>query len=274
MDLLVAAYEGCRGPEDTDEPPLDREGFKQRVRELDLWCSSCMVAFEGREPVAVLLGAKRPDATLVYGLRVHPEHRRRGHGRHLLTSLGQKLAILGPAKILAEVPADRAPACALFTACEWRDENRLVDWVLVRSSARGAEKPSPDVPIAPIPVQEAIESGFIAGPRCWHRDLPALSKQGDRAIALGFHSPERLEACVVARPASAGWAILAIGSADTAPGRLGLRLLLGEVERQAGDAPVVLARVAGGEIEARALTALGFRSGAEHVLFSTEARAA
>ena len=122
MGLLVAAYERCRGPEDAGEPPLDRERIQGLVRELDLWCSSCMVAFEGREPVGVLLGAKRPEATLVYGLRVHPEHRRRGHGRHLLTSLGQKLAILGPPRLVAEVPAEREAAAPLFSACGWKHE--------------------------------------------------------------------------------------------------------------------------------------------------------
>ena len=78
--LLVAAFESCRGPEDEGEPPLDNEGFKRLVRDLDLWCSSCMVAFEGRDAVGVLLGAKRATTTPVYGLRVHPEHRRQGHG--------------------------------------------------------------------------------------------------------------------------------------------------------------------------------------------------
>src|SRR6185295_15714177 len=75
IGLLVEAWERCRGPEDSDAAPLDRDRFKRLIRDLDLWCSSCMVAFERREPVGVLLGAKRPRSTLVYGLRVHPEYR-------------------------------------------------------------------------------------------------------------------------------------------------------------------------------------------------------
>src|SRR3954447_24872534 len=116
MGLLVEAHERCRGPEAAGEPGLDRAVFKRLIRDLDLWCSSCMVACEGREPVGVLLGAKRAEATLVYALRVHPEHRRREHGRHLLPSLGKKLAILGPPRLVAEVPADREAACAAFAA--------------------------------------------------------------------------------------------------------------------------------------------------------------
>src|SRR4029079_3862302 len=128
MALLVAAFEACRGPEDAAAPPLDLAGFKVLVRELDLWCSSCMVAFEGREPVGVLLGAKRAAATLVYGLRVTPEHRRKGHAPHLLPSLGQKLAILGPSLMVAEVPADRPAAKGVFAACGYRVGGDLRDW--------------------------------------------------------------------------------------------------------------------------------------------------
>src|SRR4051794_11277941 len=138
MGLLVEAHERCRGLEDAGEPALDRDGFKRLVRDLDLWCSICMAAGEGREPVGVLLGAKRAEATLVYALRVHPGHRRRGHGRHLLTSLSQKLAILGPPRLVAEIPAERAAACAIFPACGFQLAGRLLDWRREPTPPRGA----------------------------------------------------------------------------------------------------------------------------------------
>ena len=78
--------------------------FKRSIRDLQVWCSSCMVAFAGADPIGVLIGAKRPSGTLVHRIAVHPDHRRQGHGRHLLASLGSKLAILGPPRIVAEVP--------------------------------------------------------------------------------------------------------------------------------------------------------------------------
>jgi ribosomal protein S18 acetylase RimI-like enzyme len=279
IGLLVEAHEHCRGPEDAAAPALDRARFKELVREIDLWCSSCMVALEGREPVGVLLGAKRDAATLVYAVRVHPQHRRRGHGRHLLTSLGQKLAILGPPRLVAEVPADRAPARALFTACAWRDEARLVDWRHVGSGA--AEAPPGELAAAPIAVAEAIASGLLHDrSRSWRRELAALARRGESLIGLGFHSHERLEACLIASDAGAsagtarGWSILAAGVAPGDVGRLGLRLLVAELDRRAGGAPLELPRTAPDEIDAELLVELGFRSGAEHRLFATEARAA
>ena len=78
--------------------------FKQSIRDLQVWCSSCMVAFSDADPIGVMIGAKRPSGTLIHKIAVHPDHRRQGHGRHLLDSLASKLAILGPPRIIAEVP--------------------------------------------------------------------------------------------------------------------------------------------------------------------------
>src|SRR4030095_2761204 len=59
----------------------------------------------------------------------HPRHLRKAHGRHLLTSLSAKLAILGPPHLVAEVAADNAPARALFKACGWGEERTYFDLV-------------------------------------------------------------------------------------------------------------------------------------------------
>ena len=104
--------------------------FKRSIRDLQVWCSSCMVAFSGSEPIGVLIGAKRPSGTLIHKIAVHPDHRRQGHGRHLLDSLGSKLAILGPPRITAEVPETLAPACELFRASGYLQEAVLTDYVL------------------------------------------------------------------------------------------------------------------------------------------------
>jgi ribosomal protein S18 acetylase RimI-like enzyme len=285
MGLLVEAYERCRGPEDEGEPTLDRAGFKGLVRDLDLWCSSCMVAFEGREPVGVLLGAKRPEATLVYALRVHPAHRRRGHGRHLLISLSQKLAILGPPRLVAEVPAERQAACAIFSACGFKPEGRLVDWR--RNAARpsiaasGAREALASVSFADLASADLFLNVFntagVPGLRCWQRDLPALAKHGERLSGLAFHSPDRIEAWALWDAATAPgevWSLFALGSAPGDLGRLGLSVVMDELGRLAGDAPLVLARAAPPELDAGMLEELGFVRGGEHLLFTSRAQAA
>ena len=104
--LLVDALNRCWSPHFPDEPPMTPAAFKRSIRDLQVWCSSCMVAFSGSDPIGVLIGAKRPSGTLIHKIAVHPDHLRQGHGRHLLTSLSSKLAILGPPRISRRSPRD------------------------------------------------------------------------------------------------------------------------------------------------------------------------
>src|SRR5262249_12783056 len=105
----------CWAPYFPDQPLMTPAAFKRSIRDLQVWCSSCMVAFSGSDPIGVLIGAKRPWGTLVHKIAVHPDHRRPGHGRHLLTSLGSKLTILGPPRIIAKSPR-RSPLHASCSA--------------------------------------------------------------------------------------------------------------------------------------------------------------
>ena len=134
IGLLVDALNRCWLPYFPDEGPMTPAAFKRSIRDLQVWCSSCMVAFSGSDPIGVLIGAKRPSGTLVHKIAVHPDHRRQGHGRHLLASLGSKLAILGPPRIVAEVPETLAPACELFNASGYVQEALLTDYVLAATA--------------------------------------------------------------------------------------------------------------------------------------------
>jgi hypothetical protein len=64
IGLLVGALNRCWAPYFPDEPPATPASFKRSIRDLQVWCSSCMVAFSGSDPIGVLIGAKRPAATL------------------------------------------------------------------------------------------------------------------------------------------------------------------------------------------------------------------
>ena len=130
IGLLVDALNRCWAPHFPDEPPMTPASFKRSIRDLQVWCSSCMVAFSGSDPIGVLIGAKRPSGTLIHKIAVHPDHVRQGHGRHLLTSLGSKLAILGPPRMVAEVPETFDAACGLFSASGYAQETFLTDYVL------------------------------------------------------------------------------------------------------------------------------------------------
>ncbi len=112
--LLIEAINSCYTPHFPGEALETFESFKDKVRKLDLWASSCMIAYEGKTLVGVLIGCKRPHETFVLKLGVHSDHQRKGHARHMLKSLGSKLAVLGPKRMVTEIPATNVAAITLF----------------------------------------------------------------------------------------------------------------------------------------------------------------
>jgi GNAT superfamily N-acetyltransferase len=207
IGLLVNALNRCWLPYFPDEGPITPAAFKRSIRDLQVWCSSCMVAFSGSDPIGVLIGAKRPSGTLVHKIAVHPDHRRQGHGRHLLASLGSKLAILGPPRIVAEVPETLAPACELFKAGGYVQDALLTDYVRPFDS-RGSGDVEAGLKarlyeerlVIPVTVDDLAANGLLgeAHPRvCWQRSVETLTARKDDIAGLAVASDERIEAYVL-----------------------------------------------------------------------------
>ena len=175
-----------------------------------------MVAFSGSDPIGVLIGAKRPSGTLVQKIAVHPDHRRQGHGRHLLTSLGSKLAILGPPRMVAEVPEALVPACELFSASGYVQEAVLTDYTLAggesgetrgapasdgAGGSGGAKPPGLDDArfVIPVTVDDLAANGLLesAHPVCWERSVETLTARKDDIAGLAVASDERIEAYIL-----------------------------------------------------------------------------
>jgi GNAT superfamily N-acetyltransferase len=201
IGLLVDALNRCWLPYFPDEGPMTPAVFKRSIRDLQVWCSSCMVAFSGSDPIGVLIGAKRPSGTLVHKIAVHPDHRRQGHGRHLLASLGSKLAILGPPRIVAEVPETLAPACELFSASGYVQDALLTDHVLeglaLSERSNGARV---EGFVIPVTVDDLAANGLLeeSHPQvCWKRSLETLTARKDDITGLAVASDERIEAYVL-----------------------------------------------------------------------------
>jgi GNAT superfamily N-acetyltransferase len=195
IGLLVDALNRCWGPHFSEEPTVTPAAFKRSIRDLQVWCSSCMVAFAGADPVGVLIGAKRPSATLIHRIAVHPDHMRQGHGRHLLASLSSKLAILGPPRIVAEVPDTNAAARGLFAASGYVEETVLTDYVW--EPTPGA--PSPGGFVIPVTVDDLVANGLLeaAPPTCWERSVETLTARKAEIEGLAVASAERIEACIL-----------------------------------------------------------------------------
>jgi GNAT superfamily N-acetyltransferase len=218
IGLLTDALNRCWVPCFPDEPPMTPAAFKRSIRDLQVWCSSCMVAFSGSDPIGVLIGAKRPSGTLVHKIAVHPDHRRQGHGRHLLASLGSKLAILGPLRIVAEVPETLSAACELFSASGYVQEALLTDYVFdpaahtTRRGGAGQRHESGALDVAgmsddqngrfviPVTVDDLDANGLLGeghSQLCWKRSVETLTAMKGDIAGLAVASDERIEAYVL-----------------------------------------------------------------------------
>ncbi len=282
MALLVDALNRCWSPYFPDEPPVTPATFKRSIRDLQVWCSSCMVAFSGSDPIGVLIGAKRPSGTLVHKIAVHPDHLRQGHGRHLLTSLSSKLAILGPPRMIAEVPEAFAAAVALFDACGYVQEAVLTDYVLQgdENPSTRAESPGslragdPAGFVIPISIDDLTANGLLgeAHPQvCWERSVETLTARKDDIAGLAVASDERIEAYILyAEPGVEGTEILSLRS-FIEDGGVRLKQLLSRLRAQ-GMSSFRFPKVHPAEVSKECLETLGFRPAGGHLLYAARAR--
>ena len=311
IGLLTDALNRCWLPYFPDEPATTPASFKQSIRDRQVWCSSCMVAFAGADPIGVLIGAKRPSGTLIHKIAVHPEHRRQEHGRHLLTSLGSKLAILGPPRMVAEVPEALGAACGLFSASGYVEEAYLTDYVF-RSDESGAgtthvgsgplsegsgslsqravpQHAEPGRFVIPVSVDDLVANGVLGEPdrqTCWMRSVETLTARKDKIAGLAVASDERIDAYVLyeTRTADAGPGDAASGPADVADMEIvalrsfveddggSLRQLLAAVRRRDPGTTVRFTKVHAAEFASGFLETLGFRPAGRHLLFAGTAR--
>jgi len=274
IGLLVDALNRCWAPHVPGEPAMTPAAFKRSIRDLQVWCSSCMVAFSGSDPIGVLIGAKRPSGTLIHRIAVHPDHVRQGHGRHLLTSLSSKLSILGPPRMIAEVPESLVPACELFSASGYVQEAVLTDYVLEDA---GHETPTLSARfVIPLSVDDAIANGLVGDDSgmCWERSVETLRARKDEIRGLAVASDEGLEAHVMYRRSETGTdqagELVSIG-ANVGDGGARVAELLERVRAEGGRA-FRFPKVHPAEVSTPWLAALGFRPADRHRTFAATAQ--
>lgn len=269
IGLLVDALNRCWAPYFPDEPPMTPAAFKRSIRDLQVWCSSCMVAFAGADPVGVLIGAKRPSCTLVHKIAVHPDHRRQGHGRHLLTSLSSKLAILGPPRIVAEVPETLGDAGELFSASGFVQEAMLTDFVLHHHE--DVVEVAAERLLIPVTVDDLAANGLLDDahpPTCWMRSVETLTARKGEIAGLAVASDERIEAYLLYME---GGEIVSLRSFVEDDGAR-LKQLLSRL-RAGGTGAFRFPKVHPAEVPEDLRETLGFRSAGGHRLYAASARA-
>jgi hypothetical protein len=260
-----------------------------------------MVAFSDSDPIGVLIGAKRPSSTLVHKIAVHPDHRRQGHGRHLLESLGSKLAILGPPRIVAEVPEAFAEASRLFDASGYVQETMLTDYLWEPSGSESSARPDPSpgsgssratsrderAPqsgasrwVIPVTVDDLEANGLLgeappsplASARqadsqvCWERSVETLTARKEEINGLAVATDERIEAYLLHSKDE----IVALRSL-VEDGGARLMQLLSQLRAQ-GLGPFHFPKVHPAEISTEFLETLGFLPAGRQRLYAARAR--
>ncbi len=270
IPLLVEAHNACYVAHFDDAPSLTVDAYKVLVREIDLWASSCMLATVDDEVVGVLFATKRDDRALIHSIGVRADHQRQGHGHHLLDSLSRKFAILGPPEMVAEVPSEWAGVRAFFEHCGYTPGPTYSDFVLERPPS---EAPTGDFAI-PVSVDDLREGGVLdpTAERAWERTLETLVNRKDTLEGLAVASDLRIEAFVLARPASEGRGreIVALGAAEGEESRALLRIL---VHHSPGrdSSPVTIPKVSPAETDFIELERGGFRKTRDWVAYTRRA---
>ncbi len=265
IPFLLNAVNACYVAHFPDQVELSADDFKREIRELNVWCSSCMVASADGDPIGVVTGAKRERETLIHRIGVHPDFLRRGHARHLLESLSQKFAVLGPPRMVTEVPEDLPTARNLFEAVGYQAEQRFADFTLSK-------------PLEPLPATGEVSQVSLddllrcealdpSTSRSWERALPTLQNRKDQLQGLAIASDARVEAYALFRdlPRHGRREIVALGgTTQRGDGGSDARVLLEIVVRvacQAGSLAVTVPRVCAEEIPWANLESMGFRRG-------------
>ncbi len=258
IPYLVRAVNECYDVHFPHVPPLTLERFREEMKSLDLWPSNCMVASSNAGPIAVLIGTKRVDEVAVLRLGMLPGHQRQGHGKHMLTSLAQKLAVLGPERLIAEVPRDLPGIGDFFLACGYQHEVAYTDYVREVMPA----DPVPEELLMPITVSELDDHELLEpGPSvAWERRRETLLNRKDEDLeGIAIASPERVEAFLLHRGADNGASqdVLALVAPRAPQRETLLGLLLRSLANQT-ELPIRLPKLTADEVPSSVLEALGF----------------
>lgn len=261
---LARAVNECFDVHFPESPPLTLERFQREIRELDVWPSNSMIATEGGTPVSVSIATKRPEEVLVLRIGTHPDFLRRGHAAHLLNSLGQKLGVLGPERLISEVPRQAGGACRLFENAGFVCEAGLFDWEL-------AELPEPlgkfDL-LIPVTVEDLTGSGIrLETPgACWERQARSLENRRERLKGWALAAADRLEGCCLYEVGDVRLRIMHLQSAFTERAEVWLRLLIRALSGEGK--PLLIPRVRETEPLAFCLPRLGFQRSTPYNLYS------
>ncbi len=271
IPFLARAVNECYDVHFPGAPAMTVARYRAEMKTLDVWPSNSLVASTDQGPVAVLIATKRAHEVMVLRVGARPGYERQGHGAHLLTSLSNKLAVLGPDRLAAEAPRSLPVAARLLTATGYRQERTYTDYLRPPSPV----DPVPTELIMPVTAAELEEHGLLDIPDhvAWQRQRQTLLSSSDELEGAAIATPERIEAFALHRLAGDGASLDVVVAAVARPSDqqdLLLQLLLRHLAATT-ELPLRLPRLAPGEVPPAVLDALGFEAGEEFDRYVAEA---
>ncbi len=257
IPFLARAVNECYDVHFPGAPRMSVERYRAEMKALDVWPSNSLVASSDQGPLAVLVATKRAHEVMVLRVGARPGHERQGHGAHLLTSLSNKLAVLGPDRLAAEAPRSLPAASALLEAVDYRRELAYTDYLRPPSPA----EPVPAELVMPITVQDLDDDGLLDIPDhvAWERQRLTLLNRDDELEGVAVATPERVEAYLLHRLSDDGATldVVAVGGHPSEQRDLLLKLLLRHLAGTT-ELPLRLPRLAPEEVPPAVLDAVGF----------------
>lgn len=282
IHLLVEAINDCFVVHFPELSLMTVQAFKKEIRELDLWCSSCMVALHNKQPIGVLIVAKRETGSSILRIGMHPEHMGLEYGTHLLTSLKDKMAILGPPLLSVEIPEDQTQFISFFEKQGYHFQQSYTDFTLTRQ----LHPPEYSEMIIPVTLEDIENQNTVEllpneDQLAWNRSLKTLAKQSDIS-GIGIPSVDGIVAFLFYRSIGHGRIeIMRMGFINKTEA-LWLETLLRHLSNQQNTnearsdvsairpCPIDIPKLASNEIPFEILESLGFQKQLTTVKYSIE----
>jgi GNAT superfamily N-acetyltransferase len=184
IPMIVQALNACYDVHFPQCSAMTVAQFREEMSLISLWPSNTMVVLEDKDPIAVIVGTKRPYGCWIAKLGVRSDHQRQGIGRYIVEALMRKLSIIGPRVISVDVPVDNSVALSFFETLGF--ETWAQYWSFAGSPhARSDEDLRQVHPVKPDVALSRYET-FHSIPQCWERDTYTLQLYAGRLSGYAF----------------------------------------------------------------------------------------
>jgi len=190
LPMIVQALNACYDVYFPQHPAMTVAQFREHMGLISLWPSNTMVVLENKDPIAVIVGTKRPYGCWIAKLGVRSDHQRQGIGRYIIEALMRKLSIIGPRVISVDVPVDNDGAAAFFKNLGFDTWGQYWSFtgplpIPACQDLRQVHPVKPDVALS------RYES-FHPNSQCWERDAYTLQLYAGRLSGYAFWEEDNL----------------------------------------------------------------------------------